>query len=873
MTNEISTAKEPDYGVDENGNASTNVPKPVEETKKIEVNKDSKNGFDWNKALDHENCSNVVSFDDVEKEYPSDKYSMKDKVRDTAYILKRKMKDGVQPAPVKEGTIEIDKQSPTGQTISDYFGSNIDKCTNVDNLADMEKEFGHSSMKDTLRNAAYALKCKMKDSVKSAPIKEEVEKVIRESDSLITALESVAAMYQIPSSHIIVDDTLNGIQVNGDMISAPDRPNPSANTKAIVCSIGAVLDHISQRIDDKLKNYQSNQCKTNMAIDNQKQPDPSKGEVVGRYFDRDGAEIVAYSSGLVDMDNTPSSHEKVKELRDTKQIPAIQTQPTAITDCGNNCAKSTAYFTDEDDIMKDVDTKPLQFKLNDIPNTIHESAVMIDLYTALNDSRTMGYDLLQAQGFSYVKPISSIITESDESSKDEVSDIKHMRFDNSHIMEAVRCFNDALTEAMPDVTEGSTVDAYKVMHTTKWKEGVRHIEDQFDCSLRVRYDADKNQRANAYTRIDYSEWRPKLKISKSKGFQLGGLDINITFAGNIMNTFVAKRDKTLFGQSVISVMLHEIHHNIVQMLRQYDDEFMATMSSAMMIASSLNSVKDRKKVISQYVNSITSFDGKKLGIIGKQRIIRELTAISTMQFTEKEVIELKKQIQNSDDQGNTEIEEWIKKLETIIDKQNAKLERNGSIKGKFMHGLFLTLAILTWWTGIGLLIFGSLAADFSMTPEKLEKWMKDYLSHPDKEEYYCDLFAGIYQLPVTWLFGKNFTKGQRANDINEENLKKLTELENELNKRAFSTYPSDQERAYAGYLIAQKLLENKDITKEAKEYAQWIVDNYSNLEKTGIRENYNQATFNPAEAEDLDAHIQRIIDHGRVTVTEAAKIM
>ena len=84
-----------------------------------------------------------------------------------------------------------------------------------------------------------------------APTKEAVEDAINKSKTLVEALESVAAMYQIPAENIVVDDRVNSIRVTGDSIITPDKPNPSANTKAIVCAIGAVLDNISQRIDSK----------------------------------------------------------------------------------------------------------------------------------------------------------------------------------------------------------------------------------------------------------------------------------------------------------------------------------------------------------------------------------------------------------------------------------------------------------------------------------------------------------------------------------------------------------------------------------------------------------------------------------------------
>ena len=153
-------------------------------------------------------------------------------------------------------------------------------------------------------------------------VKSAVNQAIKESADLVTALEMVGAMYGIPAENIIEDSSLKSIKVVNDNIIAPPLKNPSGNTKAIMCSIGSVLDYISQRIDDKLNNYQANEIherKRDEAV--RREANPAKGVVIGRHTDDNGDEIIVYNTGMIDMPNTREAQRKVDELRQNSQIP------------------------------------------------------------------------------------------------------------------------------------------------------------------------------------------------------------------------------------------------------------------------------------------------------------------------------------------------------------------------------------------------------------------------------------------------------------------------------------------------------------------------------------------------------------------------
>ena len=158
------------------------------------------------------------------------------------------------------------------------------------------------------------------------PTQEACAKAIREAEDLVSALECVGGMFGIPSENIIADDTLDNIKVQGDMILAPTVP-ATGHGNAIMKSIAAVLDYISQRIDSKLNTYQNTNINNGMILDHvAANADPSKGKVIGRYVTPEDDEIIVYDSGIVSAPNTPSAYAMVTDLRNRGAIPQVNIQ-------------------------------------------------------------------------------------------------------------------------------------------------------------------------------------------------------------------------------------------------------------------------------------------------------------------------------------------------------------------------------------------------------------------------------------------------------------------------------------------------------------------------------------------------------------------
>lgn len=709
-----------------------------------------------------------------------------------------------------------------------------------------------------------------------ASITNKVQKAISESGDLITALEAVGAMYGIPPSNIIADDTATSIRVVNDNIIAPPMGNPSSQTKSIVCAIGAVLDFISQRVDDKLNTYQMNNINTGRIEDSIANANPAKGKCIGRYEDDEGGEILAYDTGFVDMPNTPAARAKVTELRASNTIPTFDPSP-------NPASTAPTYFTeDEDDISTGVDmdagsnTDPDALTPNNVADAIQESAYHINMIAKLGDTTHLGYDLLRKHGFDFVKPIDSVIQESstdnDEKKKVRVTDIKHMKFDNTNIIKAVEYFNKA-RDAQDNAKNGS-MDLDKFINDPNYEKAIGCLNKQFDCRINLRFFKTPQGKYENTGTVIYDDLKKKLTVSKSKGFQLGGLPIEImTYNHYFENS--SPKDIELFGQSIVSTICHEIFHNIAFVLRKENVRMGMSLTMALHIAANAKTVKDRRIILTNYVDSLEEYSGKGLfNRMVKRKIVKQLMALTTVHDNEALIKEIQKSTDKNKESSDKYIDELIKKY-----KKNVRQNKPTAMKNVFpIVGAAASIITMIVAPSSSVLYGASIAAGFFSTIAfgmlsfdiSYYSMKKTYDNSKLYEEYYCDLFASMYKLPKFFFIGPS-KKGYVSNDFNDEKIKELAKLEKEYYESIFCRYPTDLERTYAGVKIAKKLLKDKDLDPSLKKYCQWIVDNFSNVTKSNIDEIYNKTTFDPKEAEDLDKHLEDLIKDNNIVLTESFK--
>jgi tetratricopeptide (TPR) repeat protein len=708
-----------------------------------------------------------------------------------------------------------------------------------------------------------------------------VSEAIEESHDLIEALESVGAMYGIPSSNIIVDNSLSGIRVVDDCIMAPSGiTNVKGNMKAIMRSIGCVLDHISQRIDNKLDTWQNtNVTKGRISEHIVRDSNPAKGKVIARYEDSNGDEILVYDSGLLDMANTKEAHRKVEELKRDMKIPEYN--PHALE-------KKTSYFTDEDDISAgtDVDTSSADAadtvvsddNTTDVSSDVQESYKILDAISRFNNTTHLGYDLLRSQGFNFIEPVNSIVQESASSKKQKKSikpsDIKYMKFDNTNLIKAIKYFNAARAEQ--SYAKKGSFSIPKFINSKNYQNAIDCLNKQFNARINVRFvSSDNGQYNNLYTSI-WNNIKNNLSISKSKGFQLNGLPIDIFVIDKALDED-APDDISLFGQNVASTFCHEIFHNIMSVLRYNDASFNASLMATLTLAGEVKSAKNRRKLITNFVNTLDEINGMKMNIINRRALVKRLTVLSTVQHDQKALDEFTKALDSNSgtNEADKDIDKLIKTYEKYVKTANKQIYSK-----KYM---FIGSALIAACMALGFacpVTSGGVVSLIVLTTSKMfikgvsQHVMKAQLQayrNGDKhkyEEYWCDMFAAMYNLPVTFFFGR--PRKYVANQISDDKLQKLTTLERELSELTFSTYPSTEERVHAAVKISKRTLESGErLEPSIKKYLEWIVQNYSSILNTDIEEIYNKTTFDPKTADDLDKHLQNIISSGNITLTES----
>lgn len=708
---------------------------------------------------------------------------------------------------------------------------------------------------------------------------------VEKSSNLAEAMECVGAMYGIPASNILVNDDLKTVKVVNDNIVCPSNVSATGNVNTIVRSIGTVLDQISHRINEKLNNVQMSNVESGRESDEvAARTDPSKGKVVATYKDSNGDTLFVYDSGIIDAPQTPAGRAKADEIRANGNVPAM-----------NPLTKSgPSYFSDEDDVMNGVKDPASQTTVEYcFADMIGESAYFIDAMARFNDTPNLGHAILTYHGYDCVQPTMNFVQEAEVTSKKSLTadDVKYMKFDNSEIIKAVECFNKARAN-QSYIKHVEDIDPEAFIRDKEYQNGIKHLENQFNCKLAIKWVHAGKDESNVQTLIAPTEYRTKLTVSKSKGFQLGGAPIHVYIIEDGFSELITNR-QDLFGQSFTSIMLHEIFHNIAGMMRYENAEFVTTMTVAMDEASRTLDPKLRRMVIEKYVDALNvQMDGK-IGRVTKRLLTKRLLALVAAKGDAKMMTQIEDSLDDDsknngiNEEANNKVNRAIKIYKRAIKDADKPIRqaRGKGIAGMIVGGLAIVgsiLGVILTSSSFGLVLSialglaggGAIGAGITgfASVHKYKKIMQRYKDTKDMEEYYADLMSGMYQLPQHFFIGMKLgNKRYHFNEIEEETMNEWIKVEKILEECMESSYPSASERTWTGVVIAKKLLKDcPHLDKSIKKYLQWIVENNDKLLKSSISDSGESHSFDPKEAEDLDKHVTSMIKNNKVTVTEAA---
>ena len=466
------------------------------------------------------------------------------------------------------------------------------------------------------------------------------------------------------------------------------------------------------------------------------------------------------------------------------------------------------------------------------------------------------------------------------------------KFDNSHILKAIKHFNAAYAEIPFDTTNFDEIKAKQERGELDIKstyapeieyppqllsqietifrnpqgnleKGFQELQKQFDCKFSI-YISRKTTTGTIIT--NFPSKIGNLTISRSKGFQLGGLLITINL--NVAQLLsMVPYNKKLFGQSLTSILLHEIYHNIVHMIgirnKNLHDEINSTVLK-IKEASSFDSIKAR---ISAFINKFKSSFSIRDNEIDEERVARRMYVLSQIQDNPGAVKRFENDIKNNVDETNSndEIDQYIAKM---------KLIKDFVIFKRGVRVVSATCCILL--AGLGFAFGSTIAAvggvvgiaimSLSMLKKKVLSFFG--VSIRVQEEYFCDLFASMYKLPVHL---SSFNRQIKLNQQNADKMRKIRELDQKINSGSKDIHPTNFDRELVSYRIAKQILESgQKLKKEERDYLKYIVNLHDGIEDIDNPYSSKQAKkLNPEAARDLQKTLHDFVNNTGVAITES----
>lgn len=726
--------------------------------------------------------------------------------------------------PNSTGTHDVGMNAST-----DSLNSALTKAKTVTSTPPPTTKIGESedvSTDDMVENDNREDKLKKLFKIPPKELKLQVEEKIKKSPNIVAALETAIQDYQIPAQ-VMCNDKIKTIKVNEDMVIAPSNIRADSNKDAIIRALAALLDNISGRIDNRLDTIQNK----NIELTQQ---------------------FISDDSDLTDTEPDPVFNADANQ-GSMSSIPKVEDTP------------STMFGAEAPGDMPTDDN-------------IGESSQMIDLYETFNESSNMGYELFSFLGYN-VKPTNvDMYSESVASAAVDPTKLKYMRFDNSGIVNAIKFINKA-REAQSDIKEDRLLDAQKLRFDPNWNRAIEELERQFDCKIDLSVVDDED--IVGYTSVNRLEpVHEKVTISKKYGFKLNGFRMKIVVSNGLFR-FAVSRDPKLFGQHVVSILLHEIFHNICTMLMWDNAAWITAYTATINAAIAADSAKMKRTILTRYINTLEKQSGNKISKIKKKAMITRLMFITSYKPL-KNAVKLVKNLKKStkpDTPKDTSVADaygkdyLIKAEKAIQNVEDNYKTRPGNVIGAILISVATAISFLFKATLPVAFFIGIPASLISIGLAALPGMMRSahnqFMNSKDLEEQFADAFAAMYKLPVTFFFvvGPHDDYKFAFNDFDPKLLDDLTKVMQKLSNLVMDPHPTDFQRSSQAIKACEAILETKiNTSSEQAKYLKWLVDNFSNIKQTSVDDAGNDPTFDAKMTADLDEHLDNLIQHGRKNI-------
>jgi ABC-type multidrug transport system fused ATPase/permease subunit len=344
--------------------------------------------------------------------------------------------------------------------------------------------------------------------------------------------------------------------------------------------------------------------------------------------------------------------------------------------------------------------------------------------------------------------------------------------------------------------------------------------------------------------------------------------------------FAVSKDPKLFGQHVVSILLHEIFHNICTMLMWDNAAWVTAYTATINAAIAADSAKMKRTILTRYINTLEKQSGNKISKIKKKAMITRLmfiTSYKPLKNAVKMVKNLKKNTKG--DPKDTSVadayaKDYLNKAERAI--QNVEdnyRTRPGNVIGAILISVATAISFVFKATIPVAFFIGIPASLISIGLAALPGMMRsahnNFMNSKDLEEQFADAFAAMYKLPVTFFLvvGPQDDYKFAFNDFDPKLLDDLTKTMQKLSNLVMDPHPTDFQRSSQAIKACEAILKtNINTSSEQSKYLKWLVDNFSNIKQTSVDDAGNDPTFDAKMTADLDAHLDNLIQHGRKNI-------
>lgn len=391
-------------------------------------------------------------------------------------------------------------------------------------------------------------------------------------------------------------------------------------------------------------------------------------------------------------------------------------------------------------------------------------------------------------------------------------------------------------------------------------KAVSELEKQFICKFKLTLDTDDD------TGTEFPNNPGKLTISQSKGFQLGGLEIRININPEQI-IILAPANKEIFGQFMTSMILHEIYHNICHMMEIRNKKLHAEIKSTMSKISSSSNMLSSKSIITSFIDNFMNMFNINKKDIDKKRTMNRLYVLSRIKDNVAAISQFENDVKENKDHTvkDKDLDEYIEIL--LKTKKYINIGKKSKIIASvctvLIYGLGVSIGSAT------MIVASSVCMALMSLSMIIKKVVSLFTATPTvKEEYFCDLFAAMYQLPIHLT---SFNRQVVLNKKYADKVKKIRIIEHDLDKSIKDVHPLNFDRELTSYTIAKQILISGQKIKPAiRKYLQYIVDLHEGIEDIDNPTDERQLTkLDPESAKDLKKTLNDFVMKTGVAVTES----